>query len=275
MQQKNWNAGGGTHDQNYGLSDISQGSANYGHVDHGQGARYYGTGNYGGYFGSDSNDSEHDRSHYQPGRDYDTYRGNNQGGDFRNQNDRVHNSGNYGRGPRYGNSNIHGRNYESGGRPNESGNRSAYRGDSYGSRRGGGDRYSGYGAGRASDWEQDRDWWEKTTDEVSSWFGDDEATRRRELDKRYGPHHGKGPKGYIRSDEKIKDDVQERLYNDSFVDASDIEVDVSDGEVTLSGLVDDKQTKRRAEDCIETVSGVKDVSNHLKIKRTSQSTGTD
>src|SRR5690606_16652833 len=114
---------------------------------------------------------------------------------------------------------------------------------------------------------RDRDWWDRTTDEVASWFGDDEAERRRRMDKIMGPHHGKGPKGYTRSDEKIKDEINDRLYNDSYIDASDIDVNVTDGEVTLTGTVDHKSTKRRAEDITENVSGVKDISNHIKVNR--------
>jgi osmotically-inducible protein OsmY len=87
------------------------------------------------------------------------------------------------------------------------------------------------------------------------------------MDKLYGPNRGKGPKGYVRSDEKIRDDVNDRLYHDPFIDASDIEVTVSDGDVTLTGTVDSRDTKHRAEDCAEEVTGVKDVSNNLKINR--------
>jgi Flp pilus assembly secretin CpaC len=65
--------------------------------------------------------------------------------------------------------------------------------------------------------------------------------------------------------------VNDRLYHDPFIDASDIEVTVSDGDVTLTGTVDSRDTKHRAEDCAEEVTGVKDVSNNLKINR---STGT-
>lgn len=279
MHQGNWNEGRSSHDDNYGLGDTSQGSANYGHEDDGSGARYYGTGNYGGYFGGGSDDNDQDRGQHQDRRgnegrsDYNENRYSNRGDNER----RSYNSGNSGKGPRYGNSKIHSRGQGSG---SESGNRygssPGYSGDSYGSGRSsdwnlrGDDRSSGYDSGRRgnSDWNRDRDWWDKTTDEVSSWFGDDDAERRREMDQRYGGHHGKGPKGYTRSDDKIKDDVEERLYHDSYIDATDIEVSVSEGEVTLSGTVDDKQTKRRAEDCADAVSGVKDVSNHLKVKRT-------
>ncbi len=72
-----------------------------------------------------------------------------------------------------------------------------------------------------------------TTDEVSSWFGNEDAERRREQDHRWeGTHRGKGPKGYQRSDDRIRDDVNDRLSDDAFLDASNIDVTVSSGEVT-------------------------------------------
>lgn len=123
--------------------------------------------------------------------------------------------------------------------------------------------------------DNDRTWWDKTTDEVSSWFGDDDAERRRKMDKREGPHKGKGPKGYTRSDDSIKNDVNDALYRDTYVDASDIDVSVDNGEVTLSGTVDSRMAKRHAEDCIERIAGVSDVSNHLKVKRTTETIGTN
>jgi osmotically-inducible protein OsmY len=42
------------------------------------------------------------------------------------------------------------------------------------------------------------------------------------------------------------------------IDASYIEVRTNNGEVTLSGSVNDRKQKRRAEDLIEVVSGVRD-----------------
>lgn len=119
---------------------------------------------------------------------------------------------------------------------------------------------------------EDRSWWDRTTDEVSSWFGDEDAERRRERDRYMrGQHRGKGPRNYSRSDDRIRDDINDRLSDDPFVDASDIEVNVSNGEVTLTGNVDHRSTKRRAEDLAESISGVKHVENRLRIN---QSTGT-
>lgn len=80
-----------------------------------------------------------------------------------------------------------------------------------------------------------------------------------------GPHRGRGPRGYVRSDERIGEDVNDRLAEDPYLDASNIEVQVAAGEVTLTGTVDDRTAKRRAEDDAEGVSGVKHVQNNLRI----------
>ena len=128
-----------------------------------------------------------------------------------------------------------------------------------------------YGRGES----EERSWWDRTTDEVSSWFGDSEAERRRERDRNMrGEYRGKGPKNYSRSDERIKEDINDRLSDDPFVDASDIDVTVSNGEVTLSGTVDHRSTKRRAEDLADAVSGVKNVENRLRVSQTSGSHST-
>lgn len=122
--------------------------------------------------------------------------------------------------------------------------------------------------GNANQGGYDRDWWDKTRDEVASWFGDDDAERRRRMDEqKSGQHKGKGPRQYQRSDERIKEDVCERLSDDSFIDASDIDVKVEGSEVTLSGTVDSRTAKRRAEDLIENVSGVKNVQNNLRVSQ--------
>jgi len=76
---------------------------------------------------------------------------------------------------------------------------------------------------------------------------------------------GKGPKGYKRSDERIREEVCECLSR-GHLDASDIEVAVQDGEVQLSGTVVDRRSKRLAEDLLEHVNGVKDIANQLKVK---------
>lgn len=167
-----------------------------------------------------------------------------------------------------------------------------------------GDRYRGerdYGR-------EGRGFTERAGDEVRSWFGDEEAERRRRFDERarrergrdYGPGYeqewgdyayrgesgtsiygygtegyprpyvrgeftGRGPKGYQRSDARIHEDVCDRLADAPEIDASEIDVKTNNGEVTLSGSVNDRSQKRRAEDLIENVSGVREVHNNLRV----------
>ncbi len=87
------------------------------------------------------------------------------------------------------------------------------------------------------------------------------STQRREQ----GEHRGKGPRGYTRSDERIKEMVCEILTEDAYIDASGIDVEVKNGEVILSGKVADRRTKRMAEDVLDGISGIKDITNQLKV----------
>jgi len=82
-----------------------------------------------------------------------------------------------------------------------------------------------------------------------------------------GGFRGRGPRGYQRSDERIMEDVCERLADDDWVDAGDIEVTVAAGEVTLNGTAPQHAMKRRAEDIADSVSGVQHVQNNLRINR--------
>jgi hypothetical protein len=76
---------------------------------------------------------------------------------------------------------------------------------------------------------------------------------------------GRGPKNYRRGDDRILEEVNERLTDDHDVDASDIEVAVQNGEVTLSGTVNSRHEKRVAEDVAESCHGVVDVHNRLRV----------
>lgn len=109
---------------------------------------------------------------------------------------------------------------------------------------------------------QERGWWDRAGDEVLSWLGDDYAERRRRRDEL---HRGKGPRNYRRSDERIREDINDALTDEWNIDASDIEVAVAYGEVILSGYVIDKFQKRRAEDLAEDVRGVTHVENRIRI----------
>jgi len=95
------------------------------------------------------------------------------------------------------------------------------------------------------------------------------ATLRRHMDQTAsGGHRGRGPKGYVRSDERIHETICEMLTDDHEIDASEVFVDVKDGEVTLTGNVMDRHTKFLIEDRVANSSGVKDVRNRLRTTRT-------
>jgi osmotically-inducible protein OsmY len=111
------------------------------------------------------------------------------------------------------------------------------------------------------DYGQRRGFMERAGDEVASWFGSEKAEQRRMMDE----HRGKGPKGYQRSDARIEEDVNDRLSDDPVLDASNISVLVKEAEVTLEGFVNSRWDKRRAEDLVDDISGVKHVQNNLRV----------
>ncbi len=77
----------------------------------------------------------------------------------------------------------------------------------------------------------------------------------------------KGPKGYKRSDDRIREDVCDMLAQMDEIEPSDIEVNVSNGEVTLSGSVPERAMKWQAEQVVDNVSGVNEINNQLRVKR--------
>jgi len=74
-----------------------------------------------------------------------------------------------------------------------------------------------------------------------------------------------GPKGYQRSDERIKEDVCDRLAAMGDLDSSDVEVAVAGGEVTLTGTVPVRAMKYRCEQTCELINGVKDIVNQIRV----------
>jgi osmotically-inducible protein OsmY len=124
----------------------------------------------------------------------------------------------------------------------------------------------GAGYGREGSRGGGRDWLDRTQDEVASWFGAHGAQRRRQWDEIRGRHGGIGPRGYKRSEDRVREDVSDRLTDDPWLDASEIEVEVRGDEVTLNGHVSTRQDKRRAEDMALAVSGVAEVQNNLRVR---------
>jgi hypothetical protein len=70
-----------------------------------------------------------------------------------------------------------------------------------------------------------------------------------------------------RHDDRIHDDVQARLSMSDEVDASEIQVSVEAGEVTLEGNVETRHMKHIARDIAESVPGVSKVHNRLHVEQ--------
>lgn len=97
---------------------------------------------------------------------------------------------------------------------------------------------------------------------MSRWFGDDD-----DIDARHAP------RGYTRTDERIRDQICERLTFTSGLDVSEVSVDVDKGKVTLSGTVHERSQKYAIEDMADNTFGVTEVENNIKVeKREARST---
>jgi osmotically-inducible protein OsmY len=74
-----------------------------------------------------------------------------------------------------------------------------------------------------------------------------------------------GPKGYQRSDERLKEDISERLMQAHEVDSSDVTVNVVSGKVTFDGTVPDRYMKHYIEDLADSCPGVQDIDNRIRV----------
>ena len=80
---------------------------------------------------------------------------------------------------------------------------------------------------------------------------------------------------FTRSDDLLKEEIRDRFMNDHELDASEIEIEVDSGEVTLKGTVDSRQDKFRAEQLADSIMGVQDVTNNLRVSRNRSGSGSD
>ncbi len=78
----------------------------------------------------------------------------------------------------------------------------------------------------------------------------------------------RGPKGYRRSDDRIREDICDELMLMTDLDSSDVEVEVRLGEVVLVGAVPDRSMKYRIEQIADRCAGVVEISNQIRVKRT-------
>jgi hypothetical protein len=81
---------------------------------------------------------------------------------------------------------------------------------------------------------------------------------------------GRGPKGYLRTDDRIREDVCERMSWNDELDATEIDVRVENGDVILEGSVETRYMKRLAGDLAERVPGVIDVHNAIRVNNSAE-----
>jgi len=268
-------------DRGWSNSDYRSSESGYGNTGYGsQGGMGYGSSS--GNYSQGSNRQDYPMSGTSHGQDYGVGNYGRRDNDWTDQSrwNMGNQSGMYGNDRNYNSDYGSGYNTGSGSSGNW-GNTGNQRYQDYNRRNAGNQQSNMYGGdtrnfGNANQGAYDRDWWDKTRDEVSSWFGDEDAERRRRMDAsntNAGPYKGRGPKGYKRSDERIKEDVCDRLCDNPMVDASDIDIKVEGSDVVLTGTVHSKEEKRRAEDIAESISGVTNVQNNLRV--TTRGIGSD
>lgn len=98
------------------------------------------------------------------------------------------------------------------------------------------------------------------TSYLAPWAGSNPSSLREMRGRR-------GPRNYRRSDERISDDIHDKIDRHLDIDAREVIIEVKDGEVTIRGVVFSRADKRLAEEIAEDVFGVKNVQNLLRVNR--------
>jgi osmotically-inducible protein OsmY len=75
----------------------------------------------------------------------------------------------------------------------------------------------------------------------------------------------RGPKGWVRPDERILDELCERIARSS-ADARDLEVTVEDGEVHLDGTIETEEELRFVVSLAERTLGVRKVHAEVRLR---------
>jgi osmotically-inducible protein OsmY len=95
-------------------------------------------------------------------------------------------------------------------------------------------------------------------------FGQGSLEPERRTERRRYPV---GPKGYQRSDERLREDISERLMQAREIDSSDVTVAVSGAKLVLEGTVPERWMKHAIEDLADICPGLQDIENHIRVKR--------
>jgi hypothetical protein len=81
----------------------------------------------------------------------------------------------------------------------------------------------------------------------------------------------RGPKGYSRSDDRIREDISERLYHSTHIDSSEVSVTVQGGKVTLEGTVPNRWMRHAIENEADRCAGVRDIDNNIRVQSNDES----
>jgi osmotically-inducible protein OsmY len=76
-----------------------------------------------------------------------------------------------------------------------------------------------------------------------------------------------GPNGYQRTDERLREDISERLMQAREIDSSDVTVEVKGAKVLLEGTVPERHMKHAIEDLADACPGVQDIENRIRVRR--------
>jgi hypothetical protein len=91
----------------------------------------------------------------------------------------------------------------------------------------------------------------------------EQAEPRGRPPRRYPP----GPKGYQRSDERLREDISERLMQAHEIDSSEVTVEVSGAKAVVEGTVPQRWMKHAIEDLVDACPGVQDIDNRIRVSR--------
>jgi len=265
-ESQRWSEQGSNEHERYGSDRVSGQFGDRGHGDYGSNREYASRRS-----GTQNTRSQSSGEDY--GRAYGSQRGyENQSQDYGNQRGygtQAHGQGEHSSGSHGYGSGREFRGYEGGEAGRHAGNRNWERGygEGYGLSSGYADEQaygseygtSGYASGYAGDRESSR---------ASVRQGSMPGTSRSEVGRNY---RGIGPRSYTRSDERLLEDINERLTEDDYLDATDLTVRCVNGVITLEGTVAERWMKHRAEDLADASSGVKQVDNRIQVQSQSQS----
>jgi hypothetical protein len=100
-----------------------------------------------------------------------------------------------------------------------------------------------------------------------AWMGEGYGGPTHHVAPEPGDARQRWPKSYTRSDDRIREDLYERVMRHDYIDASDLVIVVAQGVVTLDGSVPERHMKHDIENIADACPGVKDIENRIRVNR--------